>query len=90
MKKLKQLINELKISTDHKDELIREFIFYSPKMPLRLHQEQLIAESKQFSLSVFDQYFTKTEISINCFSWGKGKNKVLLTHGWGFKSLRFF
>jgi len=69
---------------------MREFIFYSPKMPLRLHQEQLIAESKQFSLPVFDTYFTRTEISINCFSWGKGKRKVLLTHGWASKALDFY
>lgn len=90
MKKLKQLINELKISANHQDALIREFIFYSPKMPLRLHQEQLITESKQFSLNVFDQYFTKAEVSINCFSWGNGKNKILLTHGWASKALDFF
>lgn len=69
---------------------MREFIFYSPKMPLRLHQEQLIAGSKQFSLPVFDTYFTRSEISINCFSWGNGKRKVLLTHGWASKALDFY
>lgn len=91
MKRLKQLIGDLKQQPDKPDAaLMREFIFYSPKMPLRLHQEQLIAESKQFSLPVFDTYFTSSEISINCFSWGKGKKKVLLTHGWASKALDFY
>ena len=91
MKRLKQLIGDLKQQPDKPDAaLMREFIFYSPKMPLRLHQEQLIAESKQFSLPVFDTYFTSSEIRINCFSWGKGKKKVLLTHGWASKALDFY
>jgi len=91
LKRLKQLIGDLKQQQDKPDAaLMREFIFYSPKMPLRLHQEQLIAESKQFSLPVFDTYFTRSEISINCFSWGKGKRKVLLTHGWASKALDFY
>jgi len=91
LKRLKQLIGDLKQQQGNPDAaLMREFIFYSPKMPLRLHQEQLIAESKQFSLPVFDTYFTRSEISINCFSWGKGKRKVLLTHGWASKALDFY
>lgn len=91
MKRLKQLIGALKQQQDNPDAaLMREFIFYSPKMPLRLHQEQLIAESKQFTLPVFDTYFTHSEISINCFTWGKGKRKVLLTHGWASKALDFY
>lgn len=91
MKRLKQLIGDLKQQQNNPDAaLMREFIFYSPKMPLRLHQEQLIAESKQFSLPVFDTYFTRSEISINCFSWGRGKRKVLLTHGWASKALDFY
>lgn len=59
-------------------------------MPLRLHQEQLIAESKQFSLSVYDEFFTQSDVNINCFSWGNGKNKILLTHGWASKALDFY
>jgi len=91
LKRLKQLITDLKLSQDAPDAaLMREFIFYSPKMPLRLHQEQLIAESKQFSLPVFDTYFTNSELSINCFSWGNGKKKVLLTHGWASKAPDFY
>ncbi|MBB6240286.1 hypothetical protein HDC90_004956 [Pedobacter sp. AK013] len=91
MKRLKQIVNELKLTQGDPDAaLMREFIFYSPKMPLRLHQEQLIATSKQFSLQVFDTYFTNANVTINCFSWGNGKRKVLLTHGWASKALDFY
>ena len=91
MKRLKQIVNALKLTPSTPDAaLMREFIFYSPKMPLRLHQEQLIAASKKFSLPVFDTYFTKAEVTINCFSWGNGKQKVLLTHGWASKALDFY
>jgi len=91
LKRLKQIANELKLTQADPDAaLMREFIFYSPKMPLRLHQEQLIAASKQFSLNVFDTYFTNADVSINCFSWGSGKRKVLLTHGWASKALDFY
>jgi pimeloyl-ACP methyl ester carboxylesterase len=91
LKRLKQLVTDLKLTQDALDAaLMREFIFYSPKMPLRLHQEQLIAASKQFSLQVFDTYFTNAEVTINCFSWGNGKRKILLTHGWASKALDFY
>ncbi|WP_293788963.1 alpha/beta hydrolase [uncultured Pedobacter sp.] len=91
MKRLKQIVNGLKLTQAAPDAaLMREFIFYSPKMPLRLHQEQLITASKQFSLPVFDTYFTKANVTINCFSWGNGKRKVLLTHGWASKALDFY
>ncbi|MFD2582100.1 alpha/beta fold hydrolase [Pedobacter vanadiisoli] len=91
MKRLKQIVNELKLTQAAPEAaLLREFIFYSPKMPLRLHQEQLIAASKQFSLQVFDTYFTKANVTINCFSWGNGNRKVLLTHGWASKALDFY
>lgn len=59
-------------------------------MPLRLHQEQLLAEAKSFSLKVFDTYLTATELCVNCFSWGNGKTKVLLTHGWASKAADFY
>ncbi|WP_316832901.1 alpha/beta hydrolase [Pedobacter aquatilis] len=94
MKRLKEIVNALKISAEnqHQDaeKLIREFIFYSPKMPLRLHQEQLLAEAKRFSLPVFDTYFTAKALTINCFSWGTGAVKVLLTHGWASKAADFY
>jgi len=91
LKRLKQIVNELKLTQAAPEAaLLREFIFYSPKMPLRLHQEQLIVASKQFSLQVFDTYFTKANVTINCFSWGNGNRKVLLTHGWASKALDFY
>lgn len=94
MKVLKQIVAEIKASAENpgesRDALIRKFVLYSPKMPLRLHQEQLIAKAKKFSLSVYDEYFTGKDISINCFSWGTGKTKILLTHGWASKALDFF
>ncbi|MFC4212684.1 alpha/beta fold hydrolase [Pedobacter lithocola] len=94
MKRLKAIITELKGSTNiqHNDveDLIRKYIFYSPKMPLRLHQEQILAASKPFTLPVADTYFTGKELSINCFSWGSGKTKILLTHGWASKAADFF
>lgn len=94
MKKLKEIINQIKASggtgkTDV-DALVRSFIFYSPKMPLRLHQEQLLAQSKQFELKVPDTYFTGAMLTINCFSWGSGKTKILLTHGWASKAADFY
>jgi pimeloyl-ACP methyl ester carboxylesterase len=91
LKRLKQIANELKLTQAAPEAaLMREFIFYSPKMPLRLHQEQLIATSRQFSLQVFDTYFTNANVTVNCFSWGNGKRKVLLTHGWASKALDFY
>ncbi|MCZ4244603.1 alpha/beta fold hydrolase [Pedobacter punctiformis] len=93
MKKLKQIvtdINNVHLQGANADKLIRSFIFYSPKMPLRLHQEQLLEEAKKFNLKVYDTYFTQTDLTINCFSWGNGKNKVLLTHGWASKAADFF
>ncbi|RNL54187.1 alpha/beta fold hydrolase [Pedobacter jejuensis] len=94
MKRLKAMITELKSSTSIQDknaeDLIRQYIFYSPKMPLRLHQEQILATSKAFTLPVADTYFTGAELTINCFSWGNGKTKILLTHGWASKAADFF
>ena len=94
MKKLKEIISQIKASGDTEktdvDALVRSFIFYSPKMPLRLHQEQLLAQSKQFELKVPDTYFTGAMLTINCFSWGSGKTKILLTHGWASKAADFY
>ncbi|WP_316794779.1 alpha/beta hydrolase [Pedobacter agri] len=94
MKTLKQIVTDIKASADEPGEsrnaLIRKFVLYSPKMPLRLHHEQLIAEAEQFRLTVYDQYFTQSDILINCFSWGSGKRKILLSHGWASKALDFY
>jgi len=94
LKRLKEIINELKISKEigqpGAERLIREFIFYSPKMPLRLHQETLLSDSTRFTLQVFDTYFSKDHLDINCFSWGSGDMKVVLTHGWASKAADFY
>ncbi|WP_316803953.1 alpha/beta hydrolase [Pedobacter nototheniae] len=93
MKKLKQIvadINHAHLQNINADKLIRSFVFYAPKMPLRLHQQNLLDEAKKFSLEVYDTYFTQTNLTINCFSWGEGENKVLLTHGWASKAADFF
>jgi hypothetical protein len=93
MKKLKQLITELKsreITASGDDlQLLWQLICYPPKIPLRLHQERLLSESTTTSLSVKDEFFTGTNLSFNVFSWGSGKRKVLLTHGWGSKAADF-
>ncbi|WP_131535818.1 alpha/beta fold hydrolase [Pedobacter nototheniae] len=92
MKKLKQIIadiNNARLQGINADKLIRSFVFYSPKMPLRLQQQQLLDEAKKFTLEVYDTYFTQTNLTINGFSWGNGKNKVLLTHGWASKAADF-
>ncbi|MFD2288709.1 alpha/beta fold hydrolase [Pedobacter petrophilus] len=91
MKRLKQLTNSLKTTAENPDDgQMREFIFYSPKMPLRIHQEELVAAAKIFTLAVYDPYFTQSNLEINCFSWGIGKIKILLTHGWASKALDFY
>lgn len=91
MKRFKQLSNSLKASAENpEDSVMREFIFYSPKMPLRIHQDELLASAKSFSLEIYDPYFTQSNLEFNCFSWGGGKTKVLLTHGWASKALDFY
>ena len=90
MKRLKGIVNELTQAAEPAQERIREFIFYSPKMPLRLHQQQLLSEAHAFTLPVRDDYFSGSEVEINCFSWGKGTNKLLLTHGWASKAADFY
>jgi len=91
MKKLKQIIQRVKtLSTDNPDELnddlLWQLICYSPKMPVRLQQEQLLSEAERFSLQVDDDYFAKRKLTFNGFKWGSGKHKILLTHGWGSKA----
>jgi pimeloyl-ACP methyl ester carboxylesterase len=93
MKKLKQIIAQVKNFTAEPsaelNSLLWQLICYPPKMPLRLHQEQLINEAEKFSVSVNDEYFTHSPLLINGFKWGAGKHKVLITHGWGSKSADF-
>jgi pimeloyl-ACP methyl ester carboxylesterase len=94
MKKLKQIIEQVKtlVAENKPDELnsmLWQLICYPPKMPLRLHQEQLFSEAEKFTVTVNDPYFTHQELNINGFKWGAGKHKVLLSHGWGSKAADF-
>ncbi|TKC65571.1 alpha/beta hydrolase [Pedobacter hiemivivus] len=93
MKKLKQIITQLQsISTDalgKPDDLLWQYLFYSPKMPLRLGQEQLLQSAEKISLKVNDEYFGQEELTFHTFRWGKGTRKLLLTHGWGSKAADF-
>lgn len=69
--------------------LLWQLICYSPKMPPRLQQQQLLDEAERFNLSVTDDYFAKKDLIFNGFKWGKGKHKILITHGWGSKAADF-
>lgn len=93
MKNLKQVIAQIKNITADQTEnlpsLLWQLICYSPKMPLRLVQQQLLAEATPFSLKVEDEYFSKKQLLFNGFKWGNGKRKVLITHGWGSKAADF-
>ena len=93
MKKLKQIIIQTKaLATENPpgfNDLLWQLICYSPKMPLRLQQEQLLNEAEKFSLEAKDEYFAKRTLTFNGFKWGTGKHKILITHGWGSKAADF-
>lgn len=93
MKKLKQIVAQVKANSNvtfqDQDELLWQLIFYAPKMPLRLLQEQFLSTATPFSLSVADEFFTGKDLKFNGFKWGNGKHKVLITHGWGSKAADF-
>ncbi len=94
MKKLRGIINDVKTegqkSGDTFNKLLWQLICYSPKMPVRLQQQQLLDEAKKFSLDVFDPYFSDSELTFNGFIWGDGTIKIYLTHGWASKAADFF
>lgn len=94
MKKSRLIFRQVKALAGNQGEelqaLIWPLICYSPKIPLRLQQEQLLAEASKFSLPVFDPHFTQSQLIFHGFKWGNGKYKVLLTHGWGSKAADFF
>ncbi len=93
MKKLKQIFNEVKACSSHTpdelNQLLWQLICYSPKMPVRLQQQQLLDEAEKFTLKAKDEYFTHRDLHFNGFKWGSGKHKVLITHGWGSKAADF-
>ena len=93
MKKLKQIFNQVKALEDGNQEditdLLWQLICYSPKMPTRLQQQQLLNEATTFSLQVDDPHFSRSALNFNGFIWGDGSRKVLITHGWGSKAADF-
>jgi pimeloyl-ACP methyl ester carboxylesterase len=93
MKKLKTVFNQVKSlngsETENIADLLWQLICYSPKMPVRLQQQQLLDEAKSFTLEVDDPHFAKSSLKFNGFIWGDGKRKILITHGWGSKAADF-
>jgi hypothetical protein len=93
MKKLKQIFTEVKSNSsqtaDELNQLLWQLICYSPKMPVRFQQQQLLDEAEKFSLKANDDYFAHKELTFNGFKWGNGKLKILITHGWGSKAADF-
>ncbi|HMI02613.1 MAG TPA: alpha/beta hydrolase [Pedobacter sp.] len=93
MKKLKQIVEDIKLLDGNDPEqlqaLLWKLICYSPKMPGRVHQQELTDRAEKDQLKVYDEYFSQSDLSFNTFRWGKGPVKVLLTHGWGSKAIDF-
>ncbi|MEO3406670.1 alpha/beta hydrolase [Mucilaginibacter sp. CAU 1740] len=93
MKKFKTIFNQVKAleGTETPDliNLLWQLIYYSPKMPVRLQQQQLLDEAKAFTLEVDDLHFAKSNLKFNGFIWGEGSRKILVTHGWGSKAADF-
>jgi pimeloyl-ACP methyl ester carboxylesterase len=93
MKKLRQIFNEVKTGSpntpDELTQLIWQLICYSPKMSVRLQQQQLLDEAEKFTLKAKDEYFAHRDLNFNGFKWGSGKHKILITHGWGSKAADF-
>jgi hypothetical protein len=94
MKNFKKIIGEIS-SIDPQDqenfqELLLKYICYSPKMPLRIFQEQLIDSAEKTVLTVKNHFFSEQELSFNVFKWGSGSRRIILTHGWASKGADFY
>jgi pimeloyl-ACP methyl ester carboxylesterase len=92
MKKLKQIIAQVKATDEASagfNDLLWQLICYSPKMPVRLQQQQLLDEAEKFDLTAYDEHFTHTDLNFNGFKWGSGARKIIITHGWGSKAADF-
>ncbi|MDB5120734.1 MAG: alpha/beta fold hydrolase [Sphingobacteriales bacterium] len=93
MKKSKQYLitaRELSINEDNEfNDALLKLICYSPKFPVRLNQQNLLNDAESFSISVFDEHFSKSELKVQGYKWGNGPKKILLTHGWGSKAADF-
>lgn len=93
MKKSKQyLIAARELSATEDDDLnnaLLSLICYSPKFPVRLNQQNLLNDAELFTVTVFDEHFSKSELKVQGYKWGNGAKKILLTHGWGSKAADF-
>ncbi|RWY50171.1 alpha/beta fold hydrolase [Mucilaginibacter gilvus] len=92
MKKFKQIVAQVKATADTAPEyndLLWQLICYSPKMPARLQQQQLLDEAEKFSLTAYDRIFTQANLTFNGFKWGSGSRLITITHGWGSKAADF-
>jgi pimeloyl-ACP methyl ester carboxylesterase len=93
MKKIKEIFTRVKglQHADNEDitDHLWQLICYSPKFPLRLQQQQLLAEAEPFTLEVNDPHFSHSVLKFNGFRWGNGSRKVLITHGWSSKGADF-
>uniref|UniRef100_F4C5P2 Alpha/beta hydrolase fold protein n=1 Tax=Sphingobacterium sp. (strain 21) TaxID=743722 RepID=F4C5P2_SPHS2 len=95
MRKVKQMTSEIQALVkeqvfDAVCQYMFDYLFYSPKFPLRSSQQELLARSRQIEFSVFDSYFDHQELLVNAFAWGNGDQLVLLTHGWASKAADFY
>jgi hypothetical protein len=94
LKKSKQyLLRAVELATSNDENLndaLLDLICYSPKFPARFQQQSLLNDAENFSVSVADEHFSKTDLKVNGFRWGNGKKKIWLTHGWGSKAADFF
>lgn len=93
MRKRKEIILQITSKEDSlkgTDDLLMEYIFYSPKMPLRHAQEQLLEDAEKSCLKADDVHLKKGLIEFNTFKWGNGSRKIVLTHGWASKSADFY
>ena len=91
MKTYKQRLLEVRKSEDPQGLLkaLWNFISFPIRLPNRPHQEELFAKASQFSMQVEDPYFAMKNLSFNGYSWGIGKRKIYLTHGWSSKAADF-
>lgn len=93
MRKRKEILLQISLKEDSlkgSDDLLMKYIFYSPTMPLRHVQEQLLNEAEKSFLKADDIHIRKDLIGFNTFKWGNGRRTVLLTHGWASKAADFY
>lgn len=71
MKILKQIVAEIKgrayENTHSLQELILRYICYSPKMQLRVFQEESLYRGEKTILKVYDEYFSGKDFAFHAF-----------------------